>query len=433
MIQREDRTQIIEYSMLGVNVISLLLIGLLVTATSATICQSGRSLEFLRLATAIPMYPSLVFPIVCICSILLMANYYLRKFVFNNDRGKIYATITIDIILVTLVMVVTNANYNGVILWLLASLVCHIESRHSFLIIAAGTLCYMFSDFSILSSLLPLYSLHSYITWYQGSARTILFFLFYGMGAVNLAFFIIFCVLYIQAKQGTIDKVNALYQQLYKANAELKEYADIKEKMGETRERNRLAREIHDSLGHSLTGISVGIDACLAIIDKDKEGAKKQLQTISNVAKDGIADVRLSVSSLRADAVERYPLRERISRMVQRIHNATGVDIVLVFRDPFVVESYEENALFRLVQEGVTNAIRHGKATRIDILFGVEADKLVITVKDNGVGCVSFVPGFGLLNMQERIKMLHGNISFSGTNGFLIRAEIPLRKEVSFD
>lgn len=427
----KNRTEIIEYTMLGVNVVSLLLLGILVSDTSSAICKSGHALDFLKSASCIPRHPAFVLPLLFFCCCVLVLDFFLRKSFFLEKRGGIYLTIIADIAVVFLAMFTTNANYNGVILWLLASLVCHIESKHSFVIIAAGTICYMLSDYSILNMVLPLYSIIDYINWFQGSASTVLFSLYYGLGAVNLACFIIFCVFFIQAKQGTIDKVNALYRQLYKANEELKEYADLKEKMGETKERNRLAREIHDSLGHSLTGISVGIDACLAIIDKDRDGAKKQLEVISNVAKDGISDVRLSVSSLRADAVEQYPLKERISRMVQRIRVATGVHISLVFRDPFTVESYEENAIFRLTQEGVTNAIRHGKATKIDILFAVEGGLLVITVQDNGVGCSSFVPGFGLTNMQERIRMLHGAIRFSGTNGFLIHAEIPLRKEVS--
>ena len=66
--------------------------------------------------------------------------------------------------------------------------------------------------------------------------------------------------------------------ELKNLNEQLKEYADIREKMGETRERNRLAREIHDTLGHTLTGLSVGLDACVVTSDIDLEATKKQLR-----------------------------------------------------------------------------------------------------------------------------------------------------------
>ena len=77
--------------------------------------------------------------------------------------------------------------------------------------------------------------------------------------------FTVFCIKVIQEQKDIIDEKNKLYGELKKANEKLKEYADIKEKMGQTKERNRLAMEIHDSVGHSLTGISVGVDTCLAI------------------------------------------------------------------------------------------------------------------------------------------------------------------------
>ena len=76
--------------------------------------------------------------------------------------------------------------------------------------------------------------------------------------------FVVYCVNIINQQQGNLDEIHALNEQLQDVNEQLQEYSVMAEKMAETRERNRLAREIHDTLGHTLTGIAAGIDACLA-------------------------------------------------------------------------------------------------------------------------------------------------------------------------
>lgn len=78
------------------------------------------------------------------------------------------------------------------------------------------------------------------------------------MISLNIIIFIVYCVYVINVQRGTIEEVNQLYHELQTANEQLKEYADMSERMAQTRERNRLAREIHDTLGHTLTGITAG-------------------------------------------------------------------------------------------------------------------------------------------------------------------------------
>ena len=107
-----------------------------------------------------------------------------------------------------------------------------------------------------------------------------------------------------------------LYHELQNANEQLSEYADMAEKMAQTNERNRLAREIHDTLGHSLTGIIAGLDACLALVDVAPQEVKKQLKLLADVSRDGMKDVRRSVSELRPDEMERLSLNASIRKMV---------------------------------------------------------------------------------------------------------------------
>ena len=199
--------------------------------------------------------------------------------------------------------------------------------------------------------------------------------------------------------------------------------------MGQTKERNRLAMEIHDSVGHSLTGISVGVDTCLAIMDKNPAAAKTQLQVISGVAKDGIADIRRSVSTLRSDSGTQTPLDQNIKNMIEKTKRATGIEIQFICYVHLCFGEDEENAIFRIIQESVTNAIRHGKATKIVIVISSQNNNLEIVVSDNGCGCKNLIDGFGITHMKERIALLHGSIGFISHNGFTVEALLPLREK----
>ncbi|MDV3427742.1 MAG: sensor histidine kinase, partial [Bacillota bacterium] len=196
----------------------------------------------------------------------------------------------------------------------------------------------------------------------------------------------------------------------------------------ETRERNRLAREIHDTLGHALTGISVGIDACLTTIDISSEATKRQLDVIANVARQAIKDVRRSVNKLRPDALESLSLEEAINNMITNISKVTKANIF--FSDQLKSLKFkpdEEDTIYRIVQEGITNAIRHGEATEIYITISRKDKQLNIVISDNGIGCTEIKKGFGLRHIKERVGLLNGTVEYDGSHGFLINVNIPIR------
>ena len=87
----------------------------------------------------------------------------------------------------------------------------------------------------------------------------------------------------------------------------------------------------------------------------------------------------------------------------------------------------EEDAVYRIVQESVTNAIRHGHATEIDVQLSGENRRLSIVIQDNGIGCEKIELGFGLRHMRERLRLLGGSLRVDGKKGFRIEATIPLR------
>ena len=215
---------------------------------------------------------------------------------------------------------------------------------------------------------------------------------------------------------------------LKEMNEQLKDYSEMTEKMAETRERNRIAREIHDTLGHTMTGLSAGIDACIAMIDFSVDATKEQLNKISQVARQGIKDIRRSVNKLRPDALEHSGLQEALEKMINETMQVSDVKInydcqveVLKFNQD------EEDMIYRVVQESITNAIRHGKAKQIDVNLWKEDKWLNLEIKDNGIGCEEIHTGFGLIHIEERIKMLKGTVEYDGSNGFKVTARIPIR------
>ena len=232
----------------------------------------------------------------------------------------------------------------------------------------------------------------------------------------------------IQEEYRERERIQSLNRQLEMANMQLKSYAVEAEKNAEIRERNRLAREIHDTLGHALTGIIAGVDAAVMIMDLAPDAAKKQLEKVSEVAREGMTDVRRSINSLRPDALEKLELEDAIQKMLKDMCETTKTEII--FRNqvhPLRFHEDEEEVIYRVIQEATTNAIRHGKASHIDIAISKVDQWLTIAVKDNGCGCPDIKPGFGLKHMKERLGMLNGTLDYDSGNGFLIVANIPIR------
>ena len=140
--------------------------------------------------------------------------------------------------------------------------------------------------------------------------------------------------------------------------------------MRRTGERKRIAREIHDTLGHALTGISAGIDAVGVLIDIDPGRAKTQLQSVSTVVRDGIKDVRGSLNKLRPGALEDHTLRDAVLKLVHEYQAISNLQVELTYDwDDVDLDVMVEDTVFRVIQESMTNSVRHGHATHMQISF----------------------------------------------------------------
>jgi signal transduction histidine kinase len=221
--------------------------------------------------------------------------------------------------------------------------------------------------------------------------------------------------------------------EMAQTNMKLQEYAITAEQEAMLNERKRMAREIHDTLAYTLTNILMMMEAAIDMANKSSPDLVKHLEVARNQAKEGLSEVRYALQALRPVEFSGFVGLSAIQRLVRAFEKAAQIKVELELGDVPLYLGEEANlTLFRLVQEGLTNALRHGKATRIMVLFTRDGDGVYVSIKDNGIGSGNTGPktGFGLLGMQERVERLGGRlevISEPGV-GFTLRAWIPLRE-----
>ena len=145
-------------------------------------------------------------------------------------------------------------------------------------------------------------------------------------------------------------------------------------------------------------------------------------------------DVRNSLNKMRPDFLQQYRLKEAIEKMKEEISNVTDLKINLNYQiDETGFDTKIEDILFRVIQESVTNAVRHGDATHIDISLYIEDNSLYLKIQDNGQGCEEIHYGFGLKQMKERLGMINGKVAYDGHHGFLTIVTIPLQEGELYD
>lgn len=326
--------------------------------------------------------------------------------------------------------------YTGLVLLIIADTMGYFSyTKWRFLLMAAVCAAYMVLDYNLLSARYDIISIEACWEYYRSDVQALFLGIKNIMTSLNMFSFIIYMVVLILTQLSEKERIlnlneqlNAANSELTEANRKLEEYARESVKAAETKERNRLAREIHDTLGHSLTGIITGIDACVMLMDVAPEATKEQLKAIADVARQGVKDVRRSVKALRPDALESLELEDALLQMIDEMRRSTNVEIT--YECTTRLKNFnkdEEDIIYRIVQESITNSMRHGKATRIWIHISREYNMLKMVLKDNGIGCGDIQKGFGLHHMEERLDMLNGTLKYSGDDGFTVEAGIPIR------
>ena len=248
----------------------------------------------------------------------------------------------------------------------------------------------------------------------------------------QLAFFLMVNVLilviagFAQHNKEEKERKDILYKELLDAHRQLKQYTDEVNRLTVVEERNRIARDIHDSLGHNMTALIMQLQMAEHLLKEDVPKTEGLLANSVRTAKDSLAGIREVVETLRGAGTALAPA-ESIKKMVSEFSVKTGVEIGLDINGETAMQDSAANvALYRIIQEAITNAVRHGKATRIAVSLDCFGDSITFCVKDNGSGAETVKEGYGLKGIRERAEAFGGKVEFGAGDGFYIKGTLYL-------
>ncbi len=247
--------------------------------------------------------------------------------------------------------------------------------------------------------------------------------------AFAVLFTIVFTLLAVHSERARSD-VQQLAAELRAANCRLREYAVQAEELAASRERNRIAREIHDSLGHYLTVVNVQIEAARVLESSDPVRSREALAKAQSFTQEGLRDIRHSVAALRASPLENKSMVDALRGLVADSNGAGTVAEFQLLGQPRPLPAPVELCLYRAAQEGLTNTRKHARAKCVRLILDYQvAGSVRVSVNDDGIGAAADASkgGFGLLGLRERAQLAGGEmrIETSPNAGFALTLEVP--------
>jgi len=351
-----------------------------------------------------------LFTLVVIFIIYLFCN--LGK-CFIKQKSKLYfISFIIDILLVYILeynsRLLINYFFHSLYIIILLESVLSLDMKKGIII----------GLFTVLVSMIK----YVYLIYYKFNLSNVSQMAFFLM--VNGLILIIAC--FAQYNKEEREKKEVLYKELVEAHRKLKEYNNEVNRLSVVDERNRIAREIHDSLGHNMTALIMQLQMAYFLINEkeDNEKAQSLLSDSVKTAKDSLSEIRVVVETLRGSDASKLA-KENIKSLIDDFSKKTGADIRLTLSGNLDSRHSNINAdLYRIIQECLTNAIRHGKASVIWVNIDYSDDAINFIVKDNGTGEKTVVEGYGIKGIRERVKAFNGKLEYEVADGFCIKGSL---------
>lgn len=189
-------------------------------------------------------------------------------------------------------------------------------------------------------------------------------------------------------------------------------------------ERQRIARDLHDTLGQRLSLIGLKSDLARKLITKDPEQAQNEIKDVQQTARTALNEVRKIVSQMRGIRIKDEIIRVKQILLAAQIELESDEELTLTN-----VSLLTENIVSMCLKEAVTNVVKHSKATTCSISLHQTKNELVISVKDNGIGCApkeNFTKGYGLIGMRERLEFVNGSLDVLNQNGTTLIMKVPI-------
>lgn len=222
------------------------------------------------------------------------------------------------------------------------------------------------------------------------------------------------------------EMVNIIQEQ----NKTLENYSKQIEHLTIMEERNRLASELHDTVGHTFTSTILGMEAVYHQMEQSPKEAKEYLKKLAHYAREGYSDVRRNIHQIATQEDEK-PLINSLTEICDDFTHHTGA---LVHFNVCKEAEHSQTetvklSLIRCLQEALTNAKRHGQASEITVDLTLSPQLIRMSVKDNGTGVESIIPGFGLTSMENRMKSVNGRLQVisNKAHGTIVTCEIQMK------
>lgn len=333
---------------------------------------------------------------------LLIASGIIRNYFLNNEITKVISFI-VDIVIIFLLELQTKfvANYAFHFFYIFVLF----ESTF----ILNKKVAAIINSTTVVVSLIKYINILIMIDNYSKIGETLF------IAFINI-FILILLILFKSYKEEK-EKTDRLFNQLIETSKKYEELAVIKE-------RNRIASELHDSIGHKLTGLIMQLEMSEYYLDDNIKEAKTLIEQSKNTARNSLKQLREVVDAIK-DPVLIDNFYFEIKKLAKEFQSMTRINVsVKKIGKEIALEPLQKISLYRIIQESMTNTAKHSDAQRIEIILKNDSQKIEAVIKDDGNGCSKIIEGNGLKSIRERIETIGGSVFFSGDNGFMIKIYI---------
>lgn len=337
--------------------------------------------------------------------ILFFVNYFREYYLFAHNKPVKYTVVSIilEMLLILVIGFFENISFNILYFYVLVSSTVII---YPFLYSVPLALTFLVFQITI-------YALRNGRLALANSLLSMLFSIIISTAFVMGMSYLVKMQIREKEKQAHINT------ELEEAYKKLIEQSALAQKLTIEEERTRMAREIHDTLAHTLTNLIVQLEVCKKLSSADPSRLPTELEKAQELSRSGFNDVKRSIKALRPQAMEDKTFLASISSIINETMENTKVHISLTcsLSSDIKFPSQVEIALFRAIQESITNSIRHGQPSEISISVKHDNNMVQVSIEDNGLGCSSIKKGYGMRGIRERIESLNGKVVFSSVYG----------------